>query len=201
MRFFYKINKYSVQQLQYQCGYTVQEALERSINHANLLRFKYKGKNYASFRECCKELGIPECTVRRCMRETGRSKTVALNYCLKKAENRAGNQKVYNPSPFIYKGKKYDSFVKCCWNYNLEADKVRQKCIAEDISLAEALNYYLIQHPVRRKNDYDSTICHKSIAEQCRQYGIKYYDVYNYSSRYNCSKEEAIKHCLELKQN
>lgn len=53
---FYKINKYSVQQLQYQCGYTVQEALERSINHANLLRFKYKGKNYASFRECCKEL-------------------------------------------------------------------------------------------------------------------------------------------------
>ena len=28
----------------------------------------------------------------------------------------------------------------------------------------------------------------------------KYYDVYNYSSRYNCSKEEAIKHCLELKQ-
>lgn len=197
---FYKINKYSVQQLQYQCGYTVQEALERSINHANLLRFKYKGKNYASFRECCKELGIPECTVRRCMRETGRSKTVALNYCLKKAENRAGNQKVYNPSPFIYKGKKYDSFVKCCWNYNLEADKVRQKCIAEDISLAEALNYYLIQHPVRRKNDYDSTICHKSIAEQCRQYGIKYYDVYNYSSRYNCSKEEAIKHCFEVKQ-
>lgn len=85
-------------------------------------------------------------------------KTVALNYCLKKAENRAGNQKVYNPSPFFYKGKKYDSFVKCCWNYNLEADKVRQKCIAEDISLAEALNYYLIQHPVRRKNDYDSTI-------------------------------------------
>lgn len=103
---FYKINKYSVQQLQYQCGYTVQEALERSINHANLLRFKYKGKNYASFRECCKELGIPECTVRRCMRETGRSKTVALNYCLKKAENRAGNQRVYNPSPFFYKGKK-----------------------------------------------------------------------------------------------
>ena len=51
---FYKINKYSVQQLQYQCGYTVQEALERSINHANLLRFKYKGKNYASFRECLK---------------------------------------------------------------------------------------------------------------------------------------------------
>lgn len=197
---FYKINKYSVQQLQYQCGYTVQEALERSINHTNLLRFKYKGKNYASFRECCKELGIPECTVRRCMRETGRSKTVALNYCLKKAENRAGNQKVYNPSPFFYKGKKYDSFVKCCWNYNLEADKVRPKCIAEDISLAEALNYYLIQHPVRRKNDYDSTICHKSIAEQCRQYGIKYYDVYNYSSRYNCSKEEAIKHCLEVKQ-
>lgn len=41
---FYKINKYSVQQLQYQCGYTVQEALERSINHTNLLRFKYKGK-------------------------------------------------------------------------------------------------------------------------------------------------------------
>lgn len=41
--------------------------------------------------------------------------------------------------------------MKCCWNYNLEADKVRQKCIAEDISLAEALNYYLIQHPVRRK--------------------------------------------------
>ena len=119
---------------------------------------------------------------------------------MKKAENRAGNQKVYNPSPFFYKGKKYDSFVKCCWNYNLEADKVRQKCIAEDISLAEALNYYLIQHPVRRKNDYDSTICHKSIAEQCRQYGIKYYDVYNYSSRYNCSKEEAIKHCLEVKQ-
>lgn len=39
------------------------------------------------------------------MRETGRSKTVALNYCLKKAENRAGNQKVYNPSPFFTKEK------------------------------------------------------------------------------------------------
>ena len=47
-----------------------------------------------------------ECTVRRCMRETGRSKTVALNYCLKKAENRAGNQKVYNPSPFFLQRKK-----------------------------------------------------------------------------------------------
>lgn len=195
---FYKINKYSVRELQYQSGYTVQEALERSINNAKKTQFKYKGKCYASFRDCCKEMGISETTVRRCMRETGRSKSVALNYCLKKAENRAENKP--DPSPFLYKGKEYDSFVKCCRDYCLDADKVRQKSIAGDISLTEALDHYLIQYPIKRKKDYDSSICHKSIAEQCRQYGIKYYDVYNYRARHNSSSEEAVKYCIELKK-
>ena len=152
---FYKINKYSVQQLQYQCGYTVQEALERSINHTNL------------FSRICNTI-------------------IFIT-------------KLFPIFRFSFRFMHLNMILSLIPNWH-KTGKVRQKCIAEDISLAEALNYYLIQHPVRRKNDYDSTICHKSIAEQCRQYGIKYYDVYNYSSRYNCSKEEAIKHCLEVKQ-
>lgn len=193
---FYKISRKSVQALQYQCGYTVQEALERSIAHANKLRFKYKGKYYASFRDCCKEMGIPESTVRRCMNETGKSKAVALNYCLKKAENRTE----YNPSPFIYKGKEYSSFIKCCADYNIEADKIRQKSIAGNISLPEALDYYLVQHPIRRKQNYDDNLSHVSLAEQCRQYGIKRYEIYNYIKKHNCSTEEAFEHYLELKR-
>ncbi|MFR7388623.1 MAG: hypothetical protein ACLUTU_06595 [Blautia faecis] len=41
----------------------------------------------------------------------------------------------------------------------------------------------------------------KSIAEQCRQYGIKYYDVYNYSSRYNhVPKRKPSNTAIEVKQ-
>ncbi|MFR7388622.1 MAG: hypothetical protein ACLUTU_06590 [Blautia faecis] len=108
---FYKINKYSVQQLQYQCGYTVQEALERSINHTNLLRFKYKGKNYASFRECCKELGIPECNCETLYERNRKIKNCSTKLLFEKAENRTEIEK-YIILLLFYKGKEYDSFVQ-----------------------------------------------------------------------------------------
>ena len=178
----------------YTYDYTIQESLEIMIKHAEKLKFQYKGKWYPSFQNCCEEMGIPACTVKKCMKETGRSKTVALNYCIKQAENR----KNFNPSPFTYRNKEYPSFILCCKEYNLKAEQVRLKSLSQDISLQEALDFYLLQHPVKRKQEYDRYLSIAPITEQCRQYGIKRSDVYNYVRKHNCSNEEAIKFYIEL---
>lgn len=81
---YYGLNKYSVLHYKYDYGFTIQESLEKAIKHAEQLKFKYKGKTYPSFPQCCKQMGIPTNTVRKCMKETGRSKAVALTYCIKK---------------------------------------------------------------------------------------------------------------------
>lgn len=191
---FYGVNKYSVLNYIYTYDYTIQESLEIMIKHAEKLKFQYKGKWYPSFQNCCEEMGIPACTVKKCMKETGRSKTVALNYCIKQAENR----KNFNPSPFTYRNKEYPSFILCCKEYNLKAEQVRLKSLSQDISLQEALDFYLLQHPVKRKQEYDRYLSIAPITEQCRQYGIKRSDVYNYVRKHNCSNEEAIKFYIEL---
>ena len=93
-------------------------------------------------------MGIPESTVRKCMAETGKTGAVALTHCIKKAEER----KYSNPSPFFYREKEYSMFTECCREFNLEPNKVRQKSISLNSSLQDALDFFLLDHPVRRKN-------------------------------------------------
>ena len=61
------MNKYSVLNYIYTYDYTIQESLEIMIKHAEKLKFQYKGKWYPSFQNCCEEMGIPACTVKKCM--------------------------------------------------------------------------------------------------------------------------------------
>lgn len=119
------------------------------------------------------------------MKETGRSKAVALTYCIKKAEER----KYGNPSPFIYRNKEYPMCTKCCCEYNIEPEKVRQKSKTLGVPLQRALDYFLLEHPVRRRKEFDKNLS-ESTSELCRTYGIKRSDIYNYLRRNNSSKEE-----------
>lgn len=189
---YYGLNKYSVLHYKYDYGFTIQESLEKAIKHAEQLKFKYKGKTYPSFPQCCKQMGIPTNTVRKCMKETGRSKAVALTYCIKKSGRKYGN-----PSPFIYRNKEYPMFTKCCCEYNIEPEKVRQKSKTLGVPLQRALDYFLLEHPVRRRKEFDKNLS-ESTSELCRTYGIKRSDIYNYLRRNNSSKKEAIKHYIEL---
>ena len=98
---FYGVNKFTVRHYQYDYGDTIQEALEKAIKYTKQIKFVYKGKTYPSLAKCCREMGIPESTVRKCMAETGKTGAVALTHCIKKAEER----KYSNPSPFFYREK------------------------------------------------------------------------------------------------
>lgn len=99
---FYGVNKFTVRHYQYDYGDTIQEALEKAIKYTKQIKFVYKGKTYPSLAKCCREMGIPESTVRKCMAETGKTGAVALTHCIKKAEER----KYSNPSPFFYRACK-----------------------------------------------------------------------------------------------
>lgn len=145
---FYGVNKFTVRHYQYDYGDTIQEALEKAIKYTKQIKFVYKGKTYPSLAKCCREMGIPESTVRKCMAETGKTGAVALTHCIKKAEER----KYSNPSPFFYREKEYAMFTECCREFNLEPNKVRQKSVSLNSSLQDALDFFLLDHPVRRKN-------------------------------------------------
>ena len=142
------MEKDNVRHYQYDYGDTIQEALEKAIKHAQKIKFKYRGKTYPSFAKCCEKMGIPVSTVRKYIAETGKSKAVALTHCIKKAEER----KYSNPSPFFYREKEYAMFTECCREFNLEPNKVRQKSVSLNSSLQDALDFFLLDHPVRRKN-------------------------------------------------
>ena len=62
--------------------------------------------------------------------------------------------------------------------------------------MQRALDYFLLEHPVRKK-ELDKNLS-ESTSELCRTYGIKRSYIYNYLCRNNSSKEEAIKHYIEL---
>ena len=145
---FYGLEKDNVRHYQYDYGDTIQEALEKAIKHAQKIKFKYRGKTYPSFAKCCEKMGIPVSTVRKYIAETGKSKAVALTHCIKKAEER----KYSNPSPFFDREKEYAMFTECCREFNLEPNKVRQKSVSLNSSLQDALDFFLLDHPVRRKN-------------------------------------------------
>ena len=71
-------------------------------------------------------------------------------------------------------------FTECCREFNLEPNKVRQKSISLNSSLQDALDFFLLDHPVRRKKNFDDNYSIESVSATCRQYGIKRADVYNY---------------------
>ena len=192
---FYGVNKFTVRHYQYDYGDTIQEALEKAIKYTKQIKFVYKGKTYPSLAKCCREMGIPESTVRKCMAETGKTGAVALTHCIKKAEER----KYSNPSPFFYREKEYSMFTECCREFNLEPNKVRQKSISLNSSLQDALDFFLLDHPVRRKKNFDDNYSIESVSATCRQYGIKRADVYNYIKDNQCSKEEAIRYYIAVK--
>ena len=192
---FYGVNKFTVRHYQYDYGDTIQEALEKAIKYTKQIKFVYKGKTYPSLAKCCREMGIPESTVRKCMAETGKTGAVALTHCIKKAEER----KYSNPSPFFYREKEYAMFTECCREFNLEPNKVRQKSISLNSSLQDALDFFLLDHPVRRKKNFDDNYSIESVSATCRQYGIKRADIYNYIKDNQCSKEEAIRYYIAVK--
>jgi len=146
--------------------------------------FEFRGKQYKSFTDCCKEYNLNYDSLLVYSRENNISKQETIEFYL-------------NKEYFVFRDKKYNSFKECCNEFNICCNTVigylqRNK----NATKQEALEYYLNPnrdlYPFSFRNEK-----FKSLNACCDKYNVNSNTIKWYMNKHGVTEQEALEYYLD----
>lgn len=181
--------------------------------------FLYKGKLYSSLAVACKKYDISEQLIHNYAKRKRLFLHHALDKCLKL--ERESKERLLKSSkshkqihyyskrnPVIFRGNRFLSIADCCSVYQVDPANVRDYIRRHNCSIQDGLEMYLCgiadyrgnygnEMNTARSIPFRNSI-YKNLVECCEQYNVNWNSVTSYSSKANCSKQEALEYYIQL---
>lgn len=203
--------------ISYRCSITEMDQIYCKLK--NIEKFFYNGKKYTNLSSACKKNKISESLIRSHARKNHIFLHQALDECLKykrqKSQELIVDTKNYKKiyyypkwNPVIFRGNRFLSIADCCSVYQVDPANVRDYIRRHNCSIQDGLEMYLCgiadyrgsygnEMNTARSIPFRNSI-YKNLVECCEQYNVNWNSVTSYSSKTNCSKQEALEYYIQL---
>lgn len=191
----YQVPPENVQAYMQRTNLSATRALSYYIKKREQEEFLFHDVTYQTFTQCCKTHQIPVSTVRSCMEKKRYSRQKALEYLLRKKQERN----------FVWEDKIYPSLGICCKTFDINESSVRSRAYRIGCSLEESFQHYIslkqgVSIPAAIPKVKDGFIFREkeypSFTECCRNFELNPATVQSYKNYHKISETEALEHYL-----